>query len=384
MSAPTSFSLEAIRTDGWFERVGEKVGSFEALCSILGERFFAFSLITGARVTSLTVDRRNPSASVVEFEVSGAGTAEEPVTQRLSLDRFRRRLVSALLATESDHPAPTRETDVEGIQLHIGVRYLLLAPLFGFSLERLECSETGSTLYLSHDGERQVLSLGEFRAALRRWVMEEFEHANAAVDTSRSGLDLTILPEAEAAAARGEPQAVVELLGGWLMPLSFYHRTPEGRALSPDVRGRLSLALSLLGTALVEQSDLEAGQQSLRLAVQYAVDTPAAPEAYARLGEAFFALGRFDEAIAPLRRAEALGAAAARVWPPLSTSLFRQGRLVAAYGAILAAAEAGVDDAACDELRKRIFERLPALAAWKELVDPGAEKAQRPLAMETA
>jgi hypothetical protein len=36
------FELEAVRTDGWFERIGEGIGSFQALCEIIGERFFAF------------------------------------------------------------------------------------------------------------------------------------------------------------------------------------------------------------------------------------------------------------------------------------------------------------------------------------------------------
>jgi hypothetical protein len=58
MPQPRSLSLELVRTDGWFDRVGQTVSSFQALCDILGERFFAFSLITGARITALTVDRR--------------------------------------------------------------------------------------------------------------------------------------------------------------------------------------------------------------------------------------------------------------------------------------------------------------------------------------
>ena len=54
MSEPRVFPLESIRTDGWFDRVGQTVSSFQALCDILGERFFAFSLITGARITAPT------------------------------------------------------------------------------------------------------------------------------------------------------------------------------------------------------------------------------------------------------------------------------------------------------------------------------------------
>jgi len=60
MAEPLLVSLESIRTDGWFERIGEGIGSFQALCDIVGPRFFGFAMITGARITSLTVDRRTP------------------------------------------------------------------------------------------------------------------------------------------------------------------------------------------------------------------------------------------------------------------------------------------------------------------------------------
>src|ERR1700737_1492993 len=129
--------LDAVRTDGWFERIGEGIGSFQALCEIIGERFFAFSIIVGARITALTVDRRNPDLSLVDFVV-GVGDADDALEpQRLTLADFRRRLAGALLV-EDDRlaPAPTRETEIEVIQLYIGVRYLLLAPLYGLSLQK--------------------------------------------------------------------------------------------------------------------------------------------------------------------------------------------------------------------------------------------------------
>ena len=66
-SKSREFELDAVRTDGWFERIGEGIGSFQALCEIIGERFFAFSVIVGARITALTVDRRNPELSLVDF-----------------------------------------------------------------------------------------------------------------------------------------------------------------------------------------------------------------------------------------------------------------------------------------------------------------------------
>ena len=34
MAKERTFSLSAVRTDGWFERIGEGIGSFQALCDI--------------------------------------------------------------------------------------------------------------------------------------------------------------------------------------------------------------------------------------------------------------------------------------------------------------------------------------------------------------
>src|ERR1043166_2500584 len=153
MSVGQIFPLDAVRTDGWFERIGEGIGSFQALCEIVGERFFAFSMITGARITAVTVDRRNPDNTLVDFAVGVGGPDDSSTdTQRLTLADFRRRLVGALLTDELSAPAPTRETDLEGIQLYIGVRYLLLAPLYGYSLRKLQLAGENAHLAVLHDG----------------------------------------------------------------------------------------------------------------------------------------------------------------------------------------------------------------------------------------
>jgi hypothetical protein len=356
--------------------VGEKVGSFEALCSILGDRFFAFSLITGARVTALTVDRRDPNSSIVEFEVSGASPDDGPLVQRLTLDRFRRRLVSALLAEESMGPAPLRETDVEGIQRHIGVRALLLSPLFGYSLLELRCSEHGSTVVALEDGVKVELQLGELRQALRRCVVEEMERFAENPDPNRSGLDLTLVPKARDAAGAGDHNQVVTLLGNWLMPLAFFLRTPEGRILSPDVRGVLGEGLALLGSSLLHSGDQQTADQSLRLAVQYAVGTSAAADAYARLGAAHLRAERFGEAVGPLRRAAELGVDPARTWPGLGLAFFRLERLVASWAAIRRAFADGVDDPSLVPLERALRDRLPALGAWESWCATGSLPAE--------
>src|SRR3982751_1727657 len=153
MAAPKKqFPLDALRTDGWFERIGEGIGSFQALCEIVGERFFAFSIIVGARITALTIDRRSPDQTLVDFVVGLAEADGDLEPQRLTLADFRRRLVGALLVEEEKHaPAPERDTDVEAIQLYIGVRYLLLAPLYGYSLTTLAL-EVGPEITVLHDG----------------------------------------------------------------------------------------------------------------------------------------------------------------------------------------------------------------------------------------
>ena len=132
MAPARVFPLESIRTDGWFERIGEGIGSFQTLCEVIGARFFAFAMIAGARIVALTVDRRSPENTQVDFIVaSDERELEDAPTQRLSIGDFRRRLVNALSADDTSAPAPTRVTDQEAVQRHIGVRYLLLAPIFG-------------------------------------------------------------------------------------------------------------------------------------------------------------------------------------------------------------------------------------------------------------
>src|ERR1044071_1893904 len=227
MAKERAFSLDAVRTDGWFERIGDGIGSFQALCDIVGEAFFAFSMITGARITALTVDRRNPDNTQVDFVIAAAGDDEaEPDVQRLTLVDFRQRLVGALLTEDAVPAAPERDTDLEGLQLHIGVRYLLLAPLYGYSLRKLAVEGRTSKLHLLHHGIEETYELNEFRARIRAHIREELERASAG---SRSAIDLTKVAEAEVAAQKSDHSKVISLLGAWPAPLAIFLRTPEGQ-----------------------------------------------------------------------------------------------------------------------------------------------------------
>ncbi|HYO93191.1 MAG TPA: hypothetical protein VER33_01715 [Polyangiaceae bacterium] len=332
--------LEAIRTDGWFERIGEGIGSFQALCDIIGARFFAFAMITGARIISLTVDRRNPDNTLVEFVVGGEeGEVDPSDLQKLTLGEFRIRLVNALVTEEPMGPAPRRLTDIEAVQLHIGVRYLLLAPIYGYALRELTVEDEGSRIRLLHDGTEETYPLGAFRARMRTHVREELERV--ARPQSRSAIDLSRVNEAEAAAAEDDHIRVLELLGAWPAPLAIFLRTPEGQSIAPDTRELIARALGLLGSACVALGELGKGEEVLRLAVQYAGDGAAAADVYFRLGQAILGDRRPGEAIGPLRRAANLGSPGERVWPLLAQAFAQRGRLVAAYAAVLEAGAAG-------------------------------------------
>lgn len=359
------FDLDAVRTDGWFERIGEGIGSFQALCEIIGERFFAFSIIVGARITALTVDRRNPDLSLVDFVV-GLGDGEDGLEpQRLTLADFRRRLVGALLV-EDDKPAPepSRETEIEVIQLYIGVRYLLLAPLYGYSLRKLQLDEDeGAQIVVLHDGVEETHDLDAFRFRIRALVREELERVATG---ARSAIDLSKVTEAETAALNKDWAKVVQLLGSWPAPLAIFLRTPEGQLLTQDARALIAKGLGLLGSACVHLGEIEQAEEVFRIGIQYAQEGVAAAELFRRLGEALLQSDRAGEAIGPLRRALAFGGSPSEVLPPLARAFLRRKKWVAAYACLRDALEAGVGERGiAEELRAAESALGVALTAWK-------------------
>ena len=360
-----AFDLESVRTDGWFERIGDGIGSFQALCEIIGERFFAFSIIVGARVAALTVDRRNPELSLVDFVVGAGDAADSSAPQRLALADFRRRLVGALLVEDGKPaPEPTRQTEIEGIQLYIGVRYLLLAPLYGYSLLRLLFDEAeGAQLVVLHDGVEENHALDAFRFRIRALVREELERVASG---SRGAIDLSKVAEAETAALAGQWSSVVQLLGSWPAPLAIFLRTPEGQLLAPDARSLIAKGLGLLGSACVSLGEIEQAEEVFRIGIQYAPEGMAAADLFRRLGEALLNSKRPGEAIAPLRRALAFGGSPAEVMPPLARAFLERKKWVAACACIRAALVAGVPERdVADELRRIEGELGVPLTQWK-------------------
>jgi hypothetical protein len=358
------FTLEAVRTDGWFERIGEGIGSFQALCEIVGERFFAFSIIVGARITALTVDRRTPDQTLVDFVVGLSDADADLEPQRLTLADFRRRLVGALLVEEDrDAPPPARETDTEAIQLFIGVRYLLLAPLYGYSLQKLVVEGDEAQLWVLHDGTEEDYDLETFRTRVRAHVREELERASSG---QRSAIDLAKVAEAETAALKGEWTKVVQLRGAWPAPLAIFLRTPEGQMLASDARALISKGLGLLGSACVHLGEVDQAEEVFRIGIQYAQEGVAAADLFKRLGEALLQSERAGEAVGPLRRAIAFGGPPGEILPLLGRALLARKRYVAAFACFRDAIDAGVAERdLADELRQVETALGPALTAWK-------------------
>ncbi len=371
MAAKKQFPLDALRTDGWFERIGEGIGSFQALCEIVGERFFAFSIIVGARITALTIDRRSPDQTLVDFVVGSAEADGDLEPQRLTLADFRRRLVGALLVEEEKQaPMPERDTDIEAIQLYIGVRYLLLAPLYGYSLVTLSLEGDDSKkrgvqpeITVLHDGVEEKHELDAFRLRIRAHVREELDRVTTG---ARSAIDLSKVADAEACALRKEWPKVIALLGTWPAPLAIFLRTPEGQMLAPEARALIAKGLGLLGSACVHVGEIEQAEEVFRIGIQYAQEGMAAAELFRRLGEALLLNDRPGEAIGPLRRALAFGGLPQEVLPPLARAFIQRGRYVAAFACLKDALSAGAPEKDLAEDIRLVETKLgPALTAWK-------------------
>jgi tetratricopeptide (TPR) repeat protein len=271
--------------------------------------------------------------------------------------------MAALLTEGVSMPAPSRDTDLEGLQLHIGVRYLLLAPLYGYSLRTLKVDDSESMVTANVDGREITYKLQVFQARMRAHVRDELERASSG---QRSTIDLAQVATAETAALADDWAKVVQLLGSWPAPLAIFLRTPEGQALAPEATALIAKGLRLLGTAAMRNGDMSRAEEVFRLGIQYAQDGPAAPDIFILLGEGFLKNNRAGEAIGPLRRAAALGAPAPRVQPLLARAFLRRKRYLAAFACARAALDSGVPQRELADEMRDIEEALgPALTALR-------------------
>jgi len=362
--SPRTISLDAVRSDGWFERLGGGSAAFAQLCQIVGDRFVAFSIVAGLRITALQVDGRNPERSNIEF-----GVGEDGPTQRMTLGDFRRRLANALIAEEDpvgslpDRPGP------EDLQAYLGVRNILLAPVLGIELLALRVDEVPVVLARVDELETE-LPVEELRELVRDRIRAEAEKYRAGAPFA---IDLSAIPEAEAAADQGPPERVVALPGGWPGPLSMILRTPEGIAITNEPRAAIVHALGLLGTAYAAMGRNDWAEDVLRLGIQWGGDGAGTADLFRRLGETHLANDRYGEAIGLLRRALALWDAPhvldeaheaerreqrARAYIALARAFTGRRRLTAALVSLERAVEHGATEAMIGPTRDAALEVL--------------------------
>ncbi|HBQ11033.1 MAG TPA: hypothetical protein DEF51_07590, partial [Myxococcales bacterium] len=196
-----TYALDKARADGWLEQLGDGSQGFTQLCEVVGERFVAFSVIAGIRITALTVDPRNPDQSVVEFEIG-----ELPGSQRLSLSDFRERLAQAMLSEDENETGAPKGADAESLQSYIGFRYVLLAPLYDIGLECLKVDGDLATIEVAIGGQKTDLPLDDFRDLVRDRVREDVQQQRA---PSPFSIDLNLVPRARAAAKAEDSDGVV-------------------------------------------------------------------------------------------------------------------------------------------------------------------------------
>jgi tetratricopeptide (TPR) repeat protein len=348
-----SFDLEVIRSDGWFERVVTSVPALGRLCESLGEALVALSLVAGFRIVSAGVDRASGDVTALQWVRDAEGSE---VTDSGPPDALRSEVMAALLGDADEVVELSDEPDGNELRDCIGARYVLLAPLFGLTLLRLEAEAEFEEprLILTHERAQEAVALRQFRRFLRSRVIDVLQQQRA-----RSvAIDLEQAEVARQDFDAGRYDDVVTRLGPWVAPLLMYLRTPEGAALDPKTRADLGRALGLLGDALHLLGRSEEGEETLRLAVQYAHDGPAAGELYRTLARLLIATGRRVESIGLIRRALSLEPAVRELVPDLAHGYLAAGRTVAAVGVVRELRASGADLVVTEPIEVELRERL--------------------------
>ena len=358
--------LDAVRADGWFDRVIAGVPALDRLCGALGDGMVALSLVAGFRIQNASIERTTGEVASLTWardDRPDGGTATgTPESMRTE--------VLAVLLGESDSAAdePTRDDDADGIKAYIGPRYLLLAPLFGLTLRRLLLSDQAEArVAAAHDGIEEIVTLKQLRRFLRSRVVEALGGGRG----RGVQIDLEQARVARDAFENGRYEEVVGRLASWVAPLMMYQRTPEGASLDPNTRADISRALGVLGQTFHKLGRAEESEEALRLAVQYAHDGPAASDVYRTLARTMMAEDRHGEAIAPLRRAAAMEPQSAEGLCDLARCFVRTQKAVAAVGVLrMARARNASEGEVADverELREALGETLPR---WESLIAP--------------
>lgn len=346
-----SVNLKAARADDWFDKVAQSAPNFDQLCDAIGRKYVAFALVAGVRITALAIDPRQSDNTQVTFAIGEGGDEHT-----MALPEFRRCLTQALMQPDEGSADLDDPESVEQLQRFLGVRYLLLAPIFGITVHELKVGggEEASVI-IGLGSLADEVTVEEFREVIREAVRREEQ---AAKPQRPFAIDLGKIPEAEAALQRGDHDRTIELLDPWAGPLSMLLRTPQGQSLGAEAKAALARALGLLGAAYSRREEYPSAEEVLRLGVQWVQDGEVAAQLFAQLGELAVRQHQHGQAIGVLRRALALGCPRGQVLPWLIECFIDRGRHVAALVLIDEALTLGAGSERLTELRQHAFEKV--------------------------
>ncbi|MCP4605509.1 MAG: hypothetical protein GY847_34145 [Proteobacteria bacterium] len=331
-------SLAEVRSDGWFEQFGQQITHFDKICQVMGDRFLAYAIILGIQVRSLTTDPRFPANTSVEF------TLNDDQIQTLPLGEFRIRVVQAMVQKTSIPVEPSLPLTVADATAMVGGKNLLLAPLFGISLEQLvlaslDKKKTRALVGYISEGGFSLIELGDFIELIYGKIRRDL--AGTAEEPFK--LDLSAVDVAMEAFNQGDMDGVISTLETWPGLLSILLRTPVVRSLDDEQRTAIGRGLELLGAAF-ERRDRDAWSEELyKIGLQFIREGEVAGRLFRRLGLLLIKQDRFGEAIAMLRRALELGAPERRILAALGRSFLKRNKIIAAAALLENLAAEGIE-----------------------------------------
>jgi tetratricopeptide (TPR) repeat protein len=354
-------NLDPFVVDNWFDGMIKRIDGFEEVCDVVGYRFMAFSLIIGINLKAVMHNPEFPSESTVEFVIQGEKEAQEA-----PIEDFRKMLIVSLLSDDPPtQPVRTPPAREEVARL-VGVRYLLLAPLYGIRPRKLYIMDQalhtdGYSVVFDHDGETREWSLERFREFLRDFVSEEQVREPAA----RGRFAAEDIRSAEKALSAGNPERALEYLRDWILFVRNYRLTGTVAQLVKEPDALFARGLLLTGRAyrLLDRNRLS--EDLLRFSIQLLPSGEMLPRFYYELAVIMMEEGRHAEAIAPLKHALKLGLSHERVYPYLGEALLRSDRAV---GAALVLGELNQEGLLDQEGKVLFKEALRKLGPAKEIL----------------
>ena len=341
----SSVSMAEVRMDGWFDQISKHITHLEEITAVLGARFLAYSFVLNIQIRSLMLDPMTPANTAIHF------TLNDETMQTLSLGEFKLRVVQALLRDDRLPIAPSLPLTTETAIAVLGGRNVLVAPLFGITIERVMVVGLPPTLpkylvaFLTPDGFN-IADLDSFHELIRDHLRSDL----LGTEEQLFSLDLYAVERARKAASEGENEKVVEILEAWPGLLSVLQRAPIKKHLDEEQLRLIGEGVSLLGEALERTNQLQWSEELYKLGLQFVREGEMGGRLFANLGRLLVRKAAFGEAIGHLRRALSLGVSPEMVVPYLGRAFLKRDKVTAA-AALLKFSEANgyvSDDMAAD------------------------------------